>query len=100
MNDLDATRLCAEAMGFPNVHIATACRGTQYVKHTSRSITANTEYRPLHDDAQAFALVKRFPMQTLPAMEAWIRTNAVHELNRCIVYTVAVMQKEREMNSP
>lgn len=50
MTDLEITRLCAEAMGlhqvdryrFANVHGQEA------------------EYTPLHDDAQAMALVKKF----------------------------------------
>lgn len=104
MTDLEITRLCAEAMGYQDVHIATASMGTQYVKHTSRSISANTEFRPLHDDAQCMALVKKFDLN-IDAHAAdgnsYVASTYKHEfwaenddLNRAICECVAKMQKE------
>ena len=66
MDDLEATRLCAEAMELPqpieNRNGAIWCGG-----HTTRGFSGKEPYRvgglhykPLHDDAQAMALVKRF----------------------------------------
>ena len=57
MTDLEITRLCAEAMGLKTV---------QYVTGDGCLCTANEKLKkdfyfdPLHDDAQALALVKKF----------------------------------------
>ena len=55
MTDLEMTKLCAEAMGYKIV----------YPNDASLPIAIESElgaglYNPLHDDAQAMALVKRF----------------------------------------
>jgi hypothetical protein len=65
MDDLEMTKLCAEAMDLPTPEIrgeAVFCGG-----FTTRGFTGKSEYRsggmrynPLHDDAQAMALVKKF----------------------------------------
>ena len=51
MTDLEITRLCAEAMGIECTLLAGDWRITPY---------HNKEYDPLHNDAQAMALAKRF----------------------------------------
>lgn len=72
MTDLEATRLCAVAMGYENPRIQSGCRGTQYVAYGRAGIYA-TEFRPLHDDAQAMALVKRLRVWiTTYKDEAWL----------------------------
>jgi len=53
MTNLEITRACAEAMGLERL----AVNGAEVVI----GMTPNRYvYRPLHDDAQAMALVKRF----------------------------------------
>jgi len=101
MTDLELTRRCAVAMGFPDVHIAHGCMGTPFVKHTSRSIASNTEYRPLHDDAQAMALVKKLGISidhfSIEAIAEWTARGeapnypVTHDdnLNRAIVLCAA-----------
>lgn len=83
MTDLEITKLCAEAMG---VNPTTAercpiCSGTH----------GAMLYDPLHDDAQAMALMKKFRL--------WIDLDAVDahkgDLNRVICEYVAQMQKSR-----
>lgn len=53
MTDLEMTKLCAKALGFP--WTATEHR-VIYCPENSYAIP----YNPLHDDAQAMALVKKF----------------------------------------
>jgi len=83
VTDLEMTRLCAEALG------------------------VNPEYRwnPLHDDAQAMALVKKMDLSIdrggqQTASPWWCARNGTirrvnADLNRCIVECVAKMWKER-----
>jgi hypothetical protein len=60
MTDLEMTKLCAEAMGL-QVHgglYDSSAKGRElWIHHANGS---RTEYDPLHDDAQAMALVKKF----------------------------------------
>jgi len=104
MTDLEMTRLCAEAMGFAQIGetagtIWTLCHGGKY--HRDR-----IAYQPLHDDAQAMALVKKFPIsiERDPWMEfsrhlvsiwtgkGWMHLHIDTDLNRAIVECVAKMQ--------
>lgn len=93
MNDLEITKLCAEAMG--------------------RKIVCEwvlLKYNPLHNDAQAMALVKRFHIQIWPEVKRSLRehiytgwttfifgtgTATSTNLNRAICECVAKMQKAR-----
>ena len=81
MTDLEMTELCAEAMGVPlmgsNVPL----------------------WNPLHDDAQAMALVKKFALDIVCAGQWQVSrsrrgdTTAVNaDLNRAIVECVAKMK--------
>lgn len=100
MTDLEMTRLCAESMGFNDVHIAYGSMGTAYVKYGGRSVTQGTEFRPLHDDAQAMALVKRFRLRinsVYVESDRWLvssqwRDGNSTDLNRAIVECIAKMQ--------
>ena len=62
MTDLEITRLCAEAMDFPEDESATHAisyrqEGHIWIRHEADAI--GRMYHPLHDDAQAMALVKK-----------------------------------------
>ncbi len=62
-SDLEMVRRCAIAMGYKDVHIASGCMGTQYVKCGGIGRVGGVfEFRPLHDDAQAMALVKKLKL--------------------------------------
>ena len=99
MSDLELTRLCAEAMGYTL---------TGRLAERSDGGVVHDVYDPLHDDAQAMALVKRFNL-TLRKMKSpkgwmvsefgWSTCIGAHQsfartdLNRAIVETVAKIQK-------
>lgn len=84
MTDLEITKLCAEAMGYDK----TDPLGVALV------------YDPLHDDAQAMAMVKKFKLDCFENLdeEGWIvdAGDGVHtkhiDLNRAICECVAKMQ--------
>ena len=57
MSDTEITRLCAEAMG---LDVADDAEPVHYWQ--GRNPASLHRYDPLHDDAQAMALVKRFDM--------------------------------------
>ncbi len=93
MTDLEITRLCAEAMN---------------VKFWLAPDHPDCEYAPLHDDAQAMALVKKFNLElrfnsARVAGECWVVTPSYEpepftysdNLNRAICKCVAVMQKNK-----
>lgn len=109
MTDLEMTRLCAEAMGlvvteagerspWNNAPLQWPCYGLN-----RQFYCGVAEWRPLHDDAQAMALVKTLRLtveyQGLPsgfnwhAMGTMVSSNA--DLNRAIVECVAKMQMAR-----
>ncbi len=100
MDDLEATRLCAEAMGLPALDDG----GSYYDGEGS-----SRNYWPLAEcnDAQAMALVKQMNLSIAEPRGGggWgaYRHNALREhtaeysdLNRAIVYCVAKMQKAKE----
>lgn len=64
MTDLEITRLCAEAMGIHLSHaLAEECLGASWAFKKWPDPDDNGGiyiYDPLHDDAQAMALVKKF----------------------------------------
>lgn len=110
MTDLEMTKLCAEAMGLTVVSLdpnyvdgliktdVALPPGTILI---ARHNTPPRTYFPLHDDAQAMALVKRFRVAIGNDRDAWFaRPDHPHEevenadLNRAIVECVAKMQRE------
>ena len=92
MDDLTITRLCAEAMGQKGLDAAVRSRENLTLR-----------YDPLHDDAQAMALVKKFELAIMPESCEWTVTSHPRlqscalnaDLNRAIVECVAKMQKEK-----
>lgn len=104
MTDLEITRLCAEAMG---LYIGADAEefGFPRWQHIMR-------YDPLHDDAQAMALVKKFRLTiTLrdyvyaPNRHEWnvaVGAGPIEayetDLNRAICECVARMQKAKNGN--
>jgi hypothetical protein len=56
MDDLEITKLCAEAMGLRLLHSESEC---VLMQSGSYYFIESGAYDPLHDDAQAMALVKR-----------------------------------------
>ena len=105
MTDLEITRLCAEAMGVP-LDKCSQKRWDQsssvYGEEIHRSGFFQEEYRPLNDDAQAMALVRKFHLEPRWGMtrEAWLVTPSYEDcpyswsvdLNRAICECVAKMQ--------
>lgn len=114
MTDLEMVRLCAQAMGYR----ITETKDGRYrvVANDDGVMMIGDEpqilrrYNPLHDDAQAMALVKKFDL-TLRKMKSpkgwmvadfgWSTCNGAHrgfsktDLNRAIVECVAKMQKAK-----
>ena len=92
MTDLEITRLCAEAMGYEySDGSGTIC--------VSKAGVGN--YDPLHDDAQAMALVKKFRLEVQDCGKWFVseHQNAdafEDDLNRAICLTVARMQQVHE----
>lgn len=98
MDDLEMTKLCAEAMGYSADEVQ---EGTLvFCSHWGRI------YDPLHDDAQAMALVKELHLSIDAPSDHRGNTWFVHSkeegfsmysknLNRAIVGCVALMQKEK-----
>lgn len=95
MTNLEITRACAEAMGLERL----AVNGAEVVI----GMTPNRYvYRPLHDDAQAMALVKRFRLEVYCEPEhddLWLCNErngeaSMHaDLNRAICLCVAKMHR-------
>ena len=103
MTDLEITRLCAEAMGY------TICGAqepsTVFYPHPNGSAVICV-YNPLHDDAPAMALVKKFHLHIGKTLRTpddlrgkWIVSNTdkwvsepTSDLNRAICECVAKMQ--------
>ena len=99
MDDTELTRLCALAMGYKGESLSTHWGGLPMFA------SEIGPYNPLHDDAQAMALVKRFDLhigKTLrtpasPYCEWFVSRTDKYEvagtdLNRAIVTCVAKMQ--------
>ena len=107
MDDLTITRLCAEAMG---LEIFTDAYGETVLEQPDHDLD-NVAYDPLHDDAQAMALVKKFKLNALwggrPDKQKWAVWQSDEseledgvsfysaDLNRAICECVARMQKEK-----
>ena len=81
MTDLEMTRLCAEAMNLPMIQGNSIC---------------SADYDPLHNDAQAMALVKKFHIALgwndpgwgafRQDIKSWVTND---DLNRAIVECIA-----------
>jgi hypothetical protein len=82
MDDATITRKCAEAMGLKSY----MSNGRLHHK-LSETETYGALYDPLHDAAQAFALVERFPATCLAAMTRAISDGT--DLKRAICLAVA-----------
>ena len=111
MDDLEITKLCAEAMGYKIDYSSTAGGGAgntgfdmdgAAVLDWHNGITFN----PLHDDAQAMALVKEFYLNILsdPSQVSYWEVNNPYDfeattrndvLNRAICECVAKMQEAK-----
>ena len=94
VTDLEITKLCAEAMDIPRLHIYAEVGG------------GHGRYDPLHDDAQAMALVKKFNFKIdthskLVSVQGedygWdtVDYHKADDLNRAICECVAKMQSEK-----
>lgn len=95
MTDLEITKLCAEAMGWRTHSINDQC----YYNEGEHMSMLKNRYDPLHDDAQAMALVKKFDLQiTGDKMKRvgpflWKGPYVTNiDLNRAICECVAKMQ--------
>ena len=100
MTDLEMTRLCAEAMGYYIVYPDT-CLPLAVEERKGRNAML---YNPLHDDAQAMALVKKFNLSVEVLSDetgVWMVVHPEvgpfysHDLNRAIVECVAKMQESK-----
>ena len=100
MTDLEMTKLCAEFMGVELVPRAIGPDGDPGFQILGIGHGPIQWYRPLHDDAQAMALMKKLHAHLVFDYEfkLWsccVQTFAVirhHDLNRAIVECVAKMQ--------
>ena len=101
MTDLEMTRLCAKAMGYTLTEMDTP-RGKLPLLMEGNVLIGST-YDPLHDDARAMVLVKKFQILIGTDDEHWTafipkvgRSIHNHDLNQAIVECVAKMQLEKE----
>lgn len=105
MTDLEITRLCAEAMGMEVTYVNWPEPETDRSKkviHAKFPDEKPIHYYPLHDDAQAMALVKRFTLEPRWNIERqkWLVSKSYRidpsawsgNLNRAICECVAKMQ--------
>jgi hypothetical protein len=91
MNDIELTKACADVSG-----VLVELSGGQY---WLKGYVADRLYDPLHDDAQCFALVKRFKLsiyqhQDLVTVTAYFHDGYrsernINEVNHAIVECVA-----------
>ena len=109
MTDLEITRLCAEAMGYHQRKITDGGKRVWIIPHHPDPQCAPSAiiYDPLHDDAQAMALVKKFGLQILPPEPAsagrWVvsygelgKCGDNTNLNRAICECVVKMQQAKK----
>ena len=113
MTDLEITKLCAEAMEVPvKESIAHPMYGGGLFLEicTGRDPGNEGEYAPIHDDAQAMALVKKFGLWLTYAINPnrdninlWVAHHAHRsneeatnlDLNRAICECIAKMQEAK-----
>ena len=102
MTDLEITRLCAEAY-FDSGKRMISCIGDVAYVEPYCEVDA-IRYDPLHDDAQAMALVKKMRLDIdseWPGRDRWIVMGtggfaSSDDLNRAICECVADMQKKHD----
>ena len=108
MTDIEINKLCAEAMGWRKHKLSAI---TMYNEESGASMP-RAAWNPLHDDAQAMTLYKKFPMNiqhaALSSADNWVVESieisednfcawvADKSLNRAICECVAKMHQ----NSP
>jgi hypothetical protein len=101
MTDLEMTKRCAEAIGAGPE--ASHGKVAIYEKNDDGSLTQH-DFNPLHDDAQAMALVKRFDLNVWRGADTWRVIGGPTgdegdtwgaDLNRAIVECVAKMQSQK-----
>ena len=104
MDDLEITRLCAEAMGLGP---SSDCVVSGVILKTPPAPNTSHHYDPLHYDAQCMALVKRFRLRVNSLKDVlWevetdprddLHQDVAHaDLNTAIVYCVAYMQAAKK----
>lgn len=112
MTDLEMTKLCAEAMSLtllPAYRKGTILydegqhdwNGLMYSRDGNHLFIQSGAYDPLHDDAQAMALVKKFDLNLQPDHEGWCVSDYTGDkvetrnadLNRAIVECVAKLTR-------
>ena len=72
MTDFEITRLCAEAMDYQLGEMIAPVRGAPKQQMVFMNGRAYHEpYDPLHDDAQAMALVKKFHLLLFRPFDKW-----------------------------
>jgi hypothetical protein len=111
MTDLEMTKLCAEAMGLElKLHDVVGHEAIwlhRVYDQADTMLSHWTTYMPLHDDAQAMALVKKFALICAPSYpglwhvefyagenKSWYAADYL-DLNRAIVECVAKMQASK-----
>ena len=109
MTDLEITKLCAEAMGWDVYEINP---GVWRIRVSDKQVMGLTDdfcstlHDPLHDDAQAMALVKKFEIMWSSAWSAYTFLNCDEDgtpeysysdnLNRAICECAAKMQQAKD----
>lgn len=99
MTDLEMTRLCAKALGLEVRDVEESVDGDTWV--AVLAFDDGETYEPLHNDAQAMALAKRFMLDvdffagavsTPPSATNHFTTYCDESINRAIVECVAKMR--------
>jgi len=114
MDDLTIVKRCAEAMGWQNVRVNVLAmpgihKHPPFVVSSATGTSVDELYDPLHDDAQAMALVKKFHLIVEPSgmtatsvwwVQAWHNDRMKWEgaenadLNRAICECIANLKSE------
>lgn len=112
MTDLEMVKLCAQAMGLDaSIYKNQEVRTRVFVRQMKHAAEYEyTVYDPLHDDAEAMALVKRFDLRidrehhgkryAVKAGLDWDSMVMADDLNRAIVQCVAEAQAASTLHSP
>ena len=104
MTDLEINGRCAKAMGFIAVEVNIHPISKKKYVFIQCGPDDGYTYGPLHDDAQAMALVKKFNIHCIRKDKKWwancegglFKNGALNQdLNRAICECVAKMQKEK-----
>ena len=106
MTDLEITKLCAEVMGVPIIQKGADAKLPFWYSDLTKKKTRLLAYNPLHNDAQAMALVKKLhlhidqrPGKACSAQDPHFTVIAERsdcDLNRAICECVAKMQASKE----